>query len=114
MFDQNLKVLYYLSVIGFLSVITSVRNSSTQRMRVKAIATIEGDTWYQVLPSNAIPAIMEPVFLSGNAASAQMSDEEPILGLLINKEARAYSLWQLDAHELVNDKFGDVSIAVTW
>jgi hypothetical protein len=28
--------------------------------------------------------------------------------------AKAYSLWQLDHHEIVNDTLGDVPIATTW
>ena len=67
-----------------------------------------------VLPPNAIPAILEPDFLAGNEAEKQMAGEEPILGIITGGEARAYSLWHLDAHEIVNDSIGGVAIAVTW
>jgi hypothetical protein len=43
-----------------------------------------------------------------------MSPEEPVLGLVVNGESRAYSLWQLDAHEIVNDVVGGVPLAATW
>ena len=75
---------------------------------------IEGDPIHRVLPSGAIPAIMEPVYLSGREAAAQMAAEEPVLGLLYHGEARAYSLWQLDTHEIVNDEIGGTPLAVTW
>jgi hypothetical protein len=34
--------------------------------------------------------------------------------LIVGGEARAYSLWQLDAHEIVNDEVAGTAIAVTW
>ena len=75
---------------------------------------IKGDPVYRVLPPGAIPAIMEPVYVSGQEAATQMSAEEPVLGLLYRGEARAYSLWQLDTHEIVNDEISGTPIAVTW
>jgi hypothetical protein len=76
--------------------------------------TFGGDPMYTVLPPGAIPAVVEPEFVSGPEANGQMSPEEPVLGLVVNGEARAYSLWQLDAHEIVNDVVGGVPLAATW
>jgi hypothetical protein len=75
---------------------------------------VEGDPIYRVLPAGAIPAIMEPVYVSGHEAATQMSPDEPVMGLLYHGEARAYSLWQLDSHEIVNDEIGGIPLAVTW
>jgi hypothetical protein len=36
------------------------------------------------------------------------------MGLVTQGEAKAYSLWHLDAHEIVNDVIGDIPIAVAW
>ncbi|MBI2882481.1 MAG: DUF3179 domain-containing protein [Candidatus Methylomirabilis oxyfera] len=30
------------------------------------------------------------------------------------KVAKAYSLWQLNHHEIVNDRIGTLPVAVTW
>jgi hypothetical protein len=57
---------------------------------------------------------MEPEFLSGDEADAQMSPDEMIMGILVDGEARAYSLWHLDAHEIVNDSIAGIPIAATW
>jgi hypothetical protein len=73
-----------------------------------------GDPVYRVLPPGQIPAIDEPRFVQGKQADAQMSPEEPVFGIVIGDEARAYSLWQLDRHEIVNDEFGGVAFAATW
>ena len=75
---------------------------------------IDGSPMYIVLPRDEIPAVFEPEFLHGEAAEAQMEPHEPILGVFDGVTARAYSLWHLDHHEVVNDMLGDVPIAATW
>jgi hypothetical protein len=85
-----------------------------QRSKPEVVATVGGDAVYQVLPVGAIPAIDDPSFVSGAAADAQMSPGEPVLGIVLDGEARAYSLWQLDAHEIVNDEIKGTAIAATW
>jgi hypothetical protein len=57
---------------------------------------------------------MDPVYVRHQEAKQQMSPDEPVMGLILEGEKRAYSLWQLDAHEIVNDQVGDTPIAVTW
>ncbi len=74
----------------------------------------DGDPVYSVLPPGRIPAIDAPQFVSGEEADAQMAPEEPVFGLILGEEVRAYSLWQLDGHEIVNDALGGVPIAATW
>jgi hypothetical protein len=85
-----------------------------QRPEPKVVATWGGDEVYQVLPLGAIPAIDDPEFVSGKAADAQMKPGEPVLGVVVGDTARAYSLWQLDHHELVNDEIEGAAIAATW
>lgn len=80
----------------------------------KVIATWGGDEVYQVLPLGAIPAIDQPEFVTGEVADAQMSADEPVLAVVVGETARAYSLWQLDSHELVNDQIEGTAIAATW
>jgi len=88
--------------------------AEAQRPKPKVVATVGGDDVYQVLPVGAIPAIDDPSFVSGAAANAQMSPSEPVLGIVLDGEAHAYSLWQLDAHEIVNDAIKGTAIAATW
>lgn len=88
--------------------------AAAQRPEPEVVATWGGDEVYQVLQLGAIPAIDEPEFVSGKAADAQMAAEEPVLGIVVGETARAYSLWQLDSHELVNDVIEGKAIAATW
>lgn len=88
--------------------------AAAQRPEPKVVATWGGDDVYQALPLGAIPAIDDPRFVSGAAADAQMKPGEPVLGVVLGDTARAYSLWQLDSHELVNDSIEGTAIAATW
>jgi hypothetical protein len=74
----------------------------------------DGDPVYRVLPPGEIPAIEAPGFVSGETGDLQMTAEEPVFGLEFGGEARAYSLWQLDRNEIVNDEIGGVALAATW
>ena len=68
----------------------------------------------QVLPRDAIPAINHPLFESVAEADRYLADNELMIGLVGESEQRAYSTWQLDSHEIVNDVFEGRPIAVTW
>lgn len=98
----------------FMSLLLAVGTSTAQRPEPKAHGVFDGDTMYTVLPPGAIPAIMEPEFVSGAVADSQMSPDEPVMGIFMGGEARAYSLWHLDAHEIVNDEIAGIPIAATW
>ena len=101
-------------ILTLIYMATLYKTTQGKTRHAEIVATIDGDTLYQVLPPDAIPAIRQPRFLQGSDARAQMSDAEMVMGILFEGEARAYSLWQLDAHEIVNDQIGDIKFAVTW
>ena len=67
-----------------------------------------------LLGFDAIPAILDPDFVSVADAEAWMEPDEQVLGLSINGESRAYSIKMLSRHEIVNDTVGGVPLAVTW
>jgi len=62
---------------------------------------------------NGIPPIYDPNF-TPVAEETTLPDVEPVIGLVINGEARAYPLRILIWHEIVNDTLGDVPVAVTF
>jgi hypothetical protein len=74
----------------------------------------EDEKFHIVLPRDAIPAINDPEFETAARAERVMQDDELIIGLAGAREQRAYSTWQLDRHEIVNDVFEGRPIAVTW
>ncbi len=76
-------------------------------------AQAQADRLVVVLPRDAIPSIDDPVFEPAARAKG-VDDYEPVIGVVGEREQRAYSTWQLDRHEIVNDTFEGRPIAVTW
>ena len=70
------------------------------------------DRIHTVLSFDAIPAIKNPEFVS--AGEAKLRDDAPVIGVSINGESHAYSIYLLNGHEIVNDVVGGVKIAATW
>ncbi len=78
------------------------------------VELIDGDRIYTVLEFDGIPAIDDPVFVSAAEADSFLNPDEMMIGVSIGDEARAYSTWHLDGHEIVNDVVGGTPIAATW
>ncbi len=73
-----------------------------------------------LLPFDAIPAVLDPQFISAEEAEAKLAnhtddpDDALVLGLSINGDSRAYYVPSLSAVEIVNDTVGGQPLAVTW
>ena len=67
-----------------------------------------------LLGFDAIPAILDPEFVTADQALGELKPDELVLGLSINGDNRAYSIPMLSAHEIVNDVVGGVPVAITW
>jgi hypothetical protein len=67
-------------------------------------------------PKDGIPAIDHPKFVSvaRMVESNTLVATEPVIGVEINGEAKAYPLRILIWHEIVNDMIGGVPVAVTF
>ena len=78
---------------------------------VDAEKDIFGD-YEQILPRGGIAAIVQPHYVS--AAEATIKDNSHVLGVVVEGQARAFSLNLLNQHEVVNDKVGDVEFAAVW
>ena len=61
-----------------------------------------------------IPAIDDPVFHPVSEAPNYMVEDEAVLAVEIDGDARAYPLAMLIFHEIVNDTVGEVPIVVTY
>ena len=64
-------------------------------------------------PKDGIPSIDDPKFVPV-AEMSELTDNEPVIGLTIDGDARAYPLRILTWHEIVNDTVGGVPVAVTY
>jgi len=64
-------------------------------------------------PRDGIPAIDKPHFVSAAAADF-LGDDDRVLGIERNGIAKAYPIAILNWHEIVNDRFGDERIVVSF
>ena len=64
-------------------------------------------------PKDGIPSIDEPVFADAKDAEF-VSDTDVVIGLEINGDARAYPLFIMVWHEIVNDEVGGTPVSVTY
>ncbi len=63
---------------------------------------------------DGIPPIDDPLFDDLGTADLWLADASPVIALDVNGDARAYPLAILTRHEIVNDVFGDLPVAVTF
>jgi hypothetical protein len=64
-------------------------------------------------PRDGIPALDKPRFVSTSEAGFLRPDDR-VLGLNINGSRRAYPVRILNYHEIVNDRFGERPVTITW
>lgn len=70
----------------------------------------------QVVPRDAFPVFDHPRFVTAKKAEKKgyVHDRDPVIGVVINNEAKAYPIRTMGIHELGNDTLGGVPIAVSW
>ena len=66
----------------------------------------------QLIPLDGIRPVYQPQFV--DAADAPLHDEELVIGVSIEGEAKAYPITVLRFREMVNDELGKLPILVTW
>ncbi len=132
---MNLKVIASVLVIGVALAILAVSFQDESAKTVIASSTTTTDSQPSELiimktdgvkhsipldkikgggpPKDGIPSIDNPVF--ANIENSQfMSDSDTVIGLEINGESKAYPLFILVWHEIVNDKVGETPVSVTY
>ena len=68
-----------------------------------------------LLAPDAIPALNSPGYHdTTEEADESYHDDDLVLGIEINGDARAFSVPLLSRHEIVNDEIGGEPVAVTW
>ena len=86
---------------------------SQQPESLPSVTRIDGDRVHTLLRPDAIASIDDPRFVRASEAPF-MRDDEPVVGMVRDGVAKAYSICHLDHHEIVNDEIGGKAIAVTW
>jgi hypothetical protein len=66
----------------------------------------------QIVPRGHIASVDEPRFVP--AREARLPPEAWVFGVVVEGQARAYSLNLLNRHEVVNDRVGETAFAAVW
>ena len=66
------------------------------------------------VPRDGIPPLDDPKFITPEDAESWLGDQEPVIALDLNGDARAYPLQILTWHEIVNDVVDGVPVSVTF
>ena len=64
-------------------------------------------------PKDGIPSVDDPRFIPVNQEET-LGKHEPVIGLALNGDARAYPLRILIWHEIVNDRVGGMPVTITY
>jgi hypothetical protein len=65
------------------------------------------------VPIDGIPPLENAPMIAGSEAD-YLLDEEPVFGVVVNGEARAYPLRIVDNHEMANDIIGGVPVSIAY
>lgn len=80
-------------------------------------STIDPHRFQFGIGKDTIPSIDAPLFVAADdprLARSEVTLETPVLGVEIDGVAKAYPVFLMDAHEVVNDEFGGEPFAVLW
>lgn len=88
------------------STVSSASPTSTVDMRLSNIPFVP------MLPRDAIAPVYSPEFVSADVSP--LHEDELIMGVAIEGEAKAYPVTVLRFREMVNDELAGLPILVTW
>jgi hypothetical protein len=94
---------------------TTAQQPTTTADEVKINRRVEDFEAYippSIIPRDGIRPIYQPEFQS--AAQAPLKDDELVLGVAIEDEAKAYPITVLRFREMVNDEMKGIPTLVTW
>ena len=96
--------------------VTTAPESSTAATVVPEVTADGADspeyTWSQLLGRDAIRPIYDPEFVP--ADKADYREDELVMGVVIEGEAKAYRVESLNSREMVNDELAGIPILVTF
>ena len=78
------------------------------------IPSIGEYSFNQLLPFDGIRPVYEPVFAAPAEVNLLLQDDELVLGMNLEDEAKAYPISVLRFREMVNDEMAGIPTLVTW
>ena len=91
------------------------RQAPSDSTNGKARTTTGAEPFHGVIQyraADAKPAILEPEFVE--ADETVIANGTKVIGVFIKGEARAYPLFILNNHQVVNDEVGGIPLSASW
>ena len=98
-----------------LSTTTACNSTEEEKLTESKKTVTGGEPFHGVLPyreKDAKLALIRPVFAQGGEVA--LPDSLSVIGVSIDGEDRAYPLYILKSHQVINDQVGDVPVAGSW
>ena len=120
-----LIVLFFVGVIAVLGGTHFLLNGSTDdESEVEGVGVVEKEDddmedVYEVaiiqdVPRDAIPPLDSPKYETIEEVSEWLEDDDIVLGVVFDNDARAYPSKLMNWHEIVNETIGDREVSVTY
>lgn len=102
-----------------LAILASCNVVPAQPTSVEEAAGVFSETSYdtegvRAAPRDAFPVLDHPEMALAADALQALDPDEPVIGLHLGGEARAYPISVMGGVELVNDTCGELPVAVSW
>lgn len=113
--NRTVKTILYGAIFGLCIYVWWPRPEPPKRVAWSPDFDVSQFTPRVVIP-RSFPAIVNPEADAAGQTRLSVHDEELVLGVEINGQARAYPINMLTGprREIINDELGGSSIAATW
>lgn len=68
----------------------------------------------RAVPRDAFPVLNHPTMVGAERGDRALEDDEPVIGIDLGGEQKAYPVAVMGRHELANDTCGGIPVAVSW
>lgn len=98
--------------LALLGAATSVAAETLNGFDLSGLSVDRGLVHQGGPPRDGIPALIDPDFVTADQAG--LKDDDRVIGVAFNGVVKAYPLSIMNWHEVVNDRFGDRAVLVTY
>jgi len=109
-----LKRSLLLALIASLCVASVAVGDEAQKGSERVAVRVEGGYLYQLVQPEQILRMEDPSFVPKALADGYMGEFEPVIGVAIGDQARAYSAWLMEGYSVINDIVDGQPLVVTW
>lgn len=110
--QMTITSLLIMIALLFLTACSSKSKDTSTRSNTPSPTEEPEYRFNQILDLDAIRPVYDPQFIP--AAQADLNDEQLVLGIAIDGEAKAYPIAVLNPREMVNDELAGIPILATW